>query len=77
MTERQRYILRVRTIARAVAQGYFDSRLALGFPMADKDLAEEVIQRIEKEKLVAAAKQEKASKKDKKNKQPKTAGESK
>ena len=33
MTERQRYILRVRTLARAVAQAYYDSREALGFPM--------------------------------------------
>ena len=30
VTERQRYILRVRTLARGVAQGYFDSRLAAG-----------------------------------------------
>ncbi len=33
MTERQRYILRVRTLARAVAQAYYASREALGFPM--------------------------------------------
>ena len=33
VTERQRYILRVRTMARAVAQAYYDSREALGFPM--------------------------------------------
>ena len=33
VTERQRYILRVRTLARAVAQSYFASREALGFPM--------------------------------------------
>ena len=39
VTERQRYILRVRTLARGVAQGYFDSRMALGFPLADKDIA--------------------------------------
>lgn len=32
VTERQRYILRVRTLARAVAQAYLDSREALGFP---------------------------------------------
>tara|TARA_B110001450_G_scaffold1077_1_gene1250 strand:+ start:2141 stop:3100 length:960 start_codon:yes stop_codon:yes gene_type:complete len=42
VTERQRYILRVRTLARGVAQGYFDSRMALGFPLADKDIAAEV-----------------------------------
>ncbi len=34
VTERQRYILRVRTLARAVAQAYYDSREALGFPMS-------------------------------------------
>jgi len=33
VTERQAYILRVRTMARRVAQTYFDSRQALGFPM--------------------------------------------
>ncbi len=33
VTERQRYILRVRTLARAVAQAYYDSREQLGFPM--------------------------------------------
>jgi glycyl-tRNA synthetase alpha chain len=33
VTERQRYILRVRTLARGVAEAYFASREALGFPM--------------------------------------------
>ena len=33
VTERQRYILRVRTLARGVAQAYFESREALGFPL--------------------------------------------
>jgi glycyl-tRNA synthetase alpha chain len=33
VTERQRFILRVRTLARGVAQTYYDSREALGFPM--------------------------------------------
>jgi len=33
VTERQRYILRVRTLARGVAQAYYDSREALGFPL--------------------------------------------
>ena len=36
VSERQRYILRVRTLARAVAQAYYDAREALGFPMATK-----------------------------------------
>ena len=43
VTERQRYILRVRTLARGVAQGYFDSRLAEGFPLADKTIAADVM----------------------------------
>ncbi|MBK7584597.1 MAG: glycine--tRNA ligase subunit alpha [Myxococcales bacterium] len=33
VTERQRYILRVRTLARAVAQGWMAQREALGFPL--------------------------------------------
>lgn len=33
VTERQRYILRVRKLAQAVAQAYYDAREALGFPM--------------------------------------------
>ncbi len=33
VTERQRYILRVRSLARGVAQAYLESREALGFPL--------------------------------------------
>ncbi|MCB1801995.1 MAG: glycine--tRNA ligase subunit alpha [Gammaproteobacteria bacterium] len=33
VTERQRFILRVRALARAVAQAYYDAREVLGFPM--------------------------------------------
>ena len=33
VTERQRFILRVRTLARAVAEAYYNAREALGFPM--------------------------------------------
>jgi glycyl-tRNA synthetase alpha chain len=33
VSERQRFILRVRTMARAVAEAYYQSREALGFPM--------------------------------------------
>jgi len=33
VTERQRFILRVRTLARAVAERYYTSREALGFPL--------------------------------------------
>ena len=44
VTERQRYILRIRALAKAVAKTYFDSRLALGFPLAPIELATKVIQ---------------------------------
>ena len=40
VTERQRYILRVRTLARAIAQAYYASREALGFPMLKTSAAE-------------------------------------
>jgi len=33
VTERQRFILRVRALSRAVAQAYYESREALGFPL--------------------------------------------
>ena len=33
VTERQRYILRVRTLARSVAEAYLAQREALGFPL--------------------------------------------
>ncbi|GAA0780864.1 glycine--tRNA ligase subunit alpha [Shewanella sp. ULN5] len=33
VTERQRYILRVRTMAKGVAESYYQAREALGFPM--------------------------------------------
>ncbi len=46
-TERQRYILRVRTLARGVAQGYFDSRRAAGFPLAEASIREEVMASLE------------------------------
>lgn len=35
VTERQRFILRVRTLARKVAQSYVETRAKLGFPLAD------------------------------------------
>lgn len=43
VTERQRYILRVRTLARMVASAYFDARKALGFPLAPPALRDEVL----------------------------------
>ncbi len=38
VTERQRYILRVRALSRLVAEAYYESRKALGFPLAPEDL---------------------------------------
>lgn len=46
VTERQRFILRVRTLARDVAQAYFNARLALGFPLAPEALRNEVTQKV-------------------------------
>ena len=43
VTERQRFILRVRTLARGVAQTYFDSRKQLGFPLATEQLRNELL----------------------------------
>ncbi|MCW7555371.1 glycine--tRNA ligase subunit alpha [Endozoicomonas gorgoniicola] len=46
VTERQRYILRVRTLARAVAKAYFDARHKLGFPMASDEIREDALNEI-------------------------------
>ena len=43
VTERQRYILRVRTLARSIAQSYVAARAKLGFPMAEPHLRDEVL----------------------------------
>ena len=43
VTERQRFILRVRRIARGCASAYFDARAALGFPLAEAALRDEVL----------------------------------
>ncbi|MBL7251120.1 glycine--tRNA ligase subunit alpha [Alloalcanivorax sp. C16-2] len=56
VTERQRFILRVRTLARAVAQAYFDARRKLGFPMADDDIREEVETQLRQQEQKAAKK---------------------
>lgn len=46
VTERQRFILRVRELARAVAETYFNSRRNAGFPLAQDDIREEVLQQL-------------------------------
>ncbi|AMO70216.1 glycyl-tRNA synthetase subunit alpha [gamma proteobacterium BDW918] len=50
VTERQRFILRVRSLARAVAQAYFDARQKLGFPLAPAHLRDEVLAAAEEKK---------------------------
>ena len=49
VTERQRFILRVRTLARGVAQAYFDARAALGFPLAEEAIRDEVLAKTQAE----------------------------
>jgi glycyl-tRNA synthetase alpha chain len=49
VTERAAYIGRIRNLARAVAQSYLDSRARLGFPMAKKEHAAEVLEKLAKE----------------------------
>jgi glycyl-tRNA synthetase alpha chain len=48
VTERAAYIGRIRNLARSVAQSYLDSRARMGFPMAPKAWADEVIAQLEK-----------------------------
>ncbi|SFM45615.1 glycyl-tRNA synthetase alpha chain [Halopseudomonas yangmingensis] len=46
VTERQRYILRVRSLARNIAQSYLLARARLGFPMASAELRDEVLAKL-------------------------------
>ena len=39
VTERQRYILRIRTLARATAEAYYSSRESMGFPLLANEAA--------------------------------------
>jgi glycyl-tRNA synthetase alpha chain len=43
VTERAAYIGRIRNLARAVAQSYLESRARLGFPLAKRERADEVL----------------------------------
>ena len=49
VTERQRYILRVRAMARLVAQSYFESRANLGFPLAPEALKKSALEKFNNE----------------------------
>jgi glycyl-tRNA synthetase alpha chain len=44
VTERQRFILRVRALSRKVAEAYFESRKALGFPLAPEELKKQFLE---------------------------------
>jgi glycyl-tRNA synthetase alpha chain len=46
VTERAAYIGRIRTLSRAVAQSYYDSRARLGFPMAKPEHAAQILAQI-------------------------------
>jgi len=63
VTERQRYILRVRTLARAIAQSYVQARAELGFPMAEPHLRDEVLAQLKAQAESDAAKAQKAENK--------------
>ncbi|MDM1246023.1 glycine--tRNA ligase subunit alpha [Acinetobacter sp. R933-2] len=65
VTERQRYILRVRTLARAIAQSYVAARAELGFPMAEPHLRDEVLAQL-KAQVESDAKAEKVESKESK-----------
>ncbi|CAN5808346.1 glycine--tRNA ligase subunit alpha [soil metagenome] len=56
VTERAAYIGRIRNLARSVAQSYYDSRARLGFPMAPKEWADEVLANIARDAAKDAAK---------------------
>jgi glycyl-tRNA synthetase alpha chain len=58
VTERAAYIGRIRNLARAVAQAYVDSRARLGFPMAPRPWADEVLAQRAQQAQAAAARGE-------------------
>ena len=53
VTARQQYILRVRTLARNIAQSYLLARARLGFPMATAELRDEVLGKLNEAGLLA------------------------
>jgi glycyl-tRNA synthetase alpha chain len=50
VTERQRFILRVRTLTRGVAEAYLQSRATLGFPLAEESIRIEALAALEEAK---------------------------
>ena len=57
VTERAAYIGRIRNLARSVAQSYLESRARLGFPMAPKAWADEVVAQLAAKKSADDARQ--------------------
>ena len=53
VTERAAYIGKIRNIARAVAASYLESRARLGFPLAPKEHAAEILANLESAKKAA------------------------
>jgi len=52
ITERAEYIGRIRNLARNVANSYLQSRSNLGFPLADKNHAKEIIDQLNTKKTI-------------------------
>ena len=52
ITERAEYIGRIRNLARNVANSYLQSRANLGFPLADKNHAKEIIDQLNTKKTI-------------------------
>lgn len=52
ITERAEYIGRIRNLARNVANSYLQSRANLGFPLADKNHAKEIIDQLNAKKTI-------------------------
>ena len=66
VTERQRFILRVRTLARAVAEAYYKKRAELGFPLAEESLRLDALAKFEQENLKKEKQKKKNLKKENK-----------
>ena len=66
VTERQRFILRVRTLARAVAEAYYKKRAELGFPLAEESLRLDALAKFEQENLKKEKQKNKNLKKENK-----------
>lgn len=74
VTERQRFILRVRNLSKQIAETYVASRAKLGFPLAEPALRDEVLAQLEQKAAADAKRKAKQAKKtDKTDKKKKEA----